>query len=101
MSPTKGRGMGRAPMSPTKGRGMGRAPMFPIKGRGHGMGSHVPLNGGKRAGDNPGGEHGMSSHVRGGRRVGDRGGRGKNKLLPQPGGTWDELPCPSLRGGMG
>ena len=25
-------------------------------GRGHGMSSHVPLNGGKRAGDNPGGE---------------------------------------------
>ena len=61
------------------------------------MSSHVPLNGGKRAGDNLGGEHGMSSHVRGGRRV---GGRGKNKLLPpQPGGTWDELPCPSFRGG--
>ena len=43
---------------------------------GHGMSSHV--SGGRRVGDYPGGGHGMSSHVSGGRRQ----GRGINKPLP-------------------
>ena len=44
-------------------------------------------------------EHGMSSHVSGGRRVGDRGGRGKNKPLPpQSGGHGMSSYVPSNRG---
>ena len=44
------------------------------------MSSHV--SGGWRAGDHPGGGHGMSSHVSGG---------GEWEITQ--GGTWDELPC--------
>ena len=65
----------------------------------HGTSSHV--SGGWRVGDHPGGGHGMSSHVRGeesGRSP--RGGHGMSshvsggrRVGDYPGGTWDELPC--------
>ena len=78
-----------------KGRGIGSTP------GGHGTSSHAPPDGsqggtrdellchpltGEESGSLPRGEHGMSSHVSGERRAGDRGGRGKNKPLPPQSG---------------